>query len=87
MSKNDVCIYFSSFTIKVIVVRIWYPFSNIHQGLRENPKIMKKFVRVAERDVNTQKYRLFPILPYLSSKDQPTLLHKGICFSYNFVRS
>ena len=87
MSRNRVCTYLSSLTIKVIVVRIWYMFSNIHQGPRENPKIMKIFVRVAERNVNNHKYRLFFILPYLSCKGQPTLLYKEICFSYNFFRS
>jgi hypothetical protein len=87
ISKTRVCIYLSHFTIKEIMVKIWYMVLNIHQGLRKNPKIMKIFVKVAERNTNNQKYRLFPILPYLSCKGQPNMSHNRICFSYNFIRS
>ena len=87
ISKIGVCIYLSCLTIKEITVRIWYMVLNIHQVLRKNPKIMKEFVMVAGRDTNNQKYRLFPILPYLSCKGQPNMLHNRICFSYNFIRS
>ena len=58
--KIHVCICLSYFTIKEIRVTIWYVFENICQGLRKNPKIMKKIVKVAERDTNNSKYRLFP---------------------------
>jgi hypothetical protein len=57
ISKNYVCIYLSSLTIKEIVVRIWYMCLNIHQGPRKNPKIMKKIPKVAGRDENSHKYR------------------------------
>ena len=87
ISKNNVCIYLSHLTIKETRVRIWYLFWNIHQGLSKNPKIMKIFVKVAERNTNNHKYRLFPISPYLSRKGQPNMLHNRICFSYNFIRS
>jgi hypothetical protein len=87
ISKDHVCVYLSHLTIKEIMLRIWYMFWNIHQGLRENPKIMKKFVQVAEKNTNNQKYWLFPILPYLSCKGQPNMLHNRICFSYNFIKS
>ena len=87
ISKAHVCIYLSCLTIKEIMSRIWYMFWNIHQGLKKNPKIMKKFVKVAGRDTNNHKYRLFPILPYLSCKNQPNKLHNRICFSYNFIMS
>ena len=86
MSKTRVCIYLSYLTIKAIVVRIWYVFSNIHQGLRENRKIMKKIDKLAERNTNNHKYRLFPISSYLSCKGQPTLWQNRICLSYNFFR-
>jgi hypothetical protein len=84
---NHVCIYLSHLTIKETMVEIWYMFSNIHQGPRKDPKIMKKFVKVAERNTNNHKYRLFPILPYLSCEDELNLLYNRICFSYNFIRS
>ena len=87
ISKIGVCLYLSPLTIKETVVRNWYMFWNIHQGLRKNTKIMKIFVKVAERIANIHKYRLFPISAYLFCKDPPTLLHKEICFSYKFVRS
>jgi hypothetical protein len=87
ISKIGVCIYLSCLTIKETTVRIWYMVSNIHQGLRKNPKIMKKFPKVDERSTNNHKYRLFLILPYLSCKGQPNMLHNRICFSYNFLRS
>jgi hypothetical protein len=69
------------------MVKIWYMVSNIPQGLRINPKIMKKFIKVAEMSANNHKYRLFLILPYLSCKGQPNMLHNRICFSYNLIRS
>ena len=87
ISKNNVCIYLSHLTIKETTVRIWYLFWNIHQGLSNNPKIMKIFVKVAERSTNNHKYRLFPISPYLSCKGQLNMLLNRICFSYNFIRS
>ena len=87
ISKTCFCLYLSHLTIKETRVRIWYLFWNIHQGLSKNPKIMKIFVKVAERNTNNHKYRLFPISPYLSRKGQPNMLHNRICFSYNFIRS
>jgi hypothetical protein len=69
------------------MIKIWYMVSNIHQGLRKFPKIMKNFIKVTERSTNNHKYRPFPILPYLSCKGQPNMLHNRICFSYNFIRS
>ena len=87
ISKAHVCICLSCLTIKEIMSRIWYMFWNIHQGLKKNPKIMKKFVMVAGRDTNNHKYRLFPILLYLSRKNQPNKLNNRICFSYNFISS
>ena len=87
ISKAHVCIYLSCLTIKEIMSRIWYMFWNIHQGLNKNPKIMKKKFLVAERDTNNHKYRLFPILPYLSCKQELNLLYNRICLSYNLIRS
>ena len=61
ISKVGVCTYLCSLTIEEIVATIWYVFWNIHQGLGKILKIMKIFVRVAERNTNTHKYRLFLI--------------------------
>jgi len=62
ISKIYVCIYLSSITIKEIVVRMCHMFSNIHHSSRKSPKIMKKFVKVAEKNTNNHKYRLFLVL-------------------------
>jgi hypothetical protein len=59
ISQNGVCICLSPLPNKEIVIRMCDVPENIRQGLNKNPKIMKKFVKVAERTTNSHKYRLF----------------------------